>query len=705
MTSKNDLRDQNQAKQRMLAELFKFEQETASDEEIEVSMMDKRDLASAPPEREKTLANPDGIVDIITFCEHPYFLGLKLTPWQKLICKAFYSGTHGNTHLKIQNDRVETGCEGCIWKNHHDIEVSYIHQMQNPNRKIRPEEPSIQSENSPCLLCERYEKPDRDFYYQLQMASALSDKSKEVVENLQNRPLSDMFTTEMEMLEAEEISEKVRQQIISKWGSKFQDLILVLGRRSGKSFMVSVIALYEVYRFLMMEHPQARYPLTEFDTISIVNIANSQRQAKGAIFDKMRSYCVKSPFFSQYVGKEIQGEIHFLTPHDKKENERRIAQGNGSLLTGTIQAISGHSNSSSLVGLTVSVVIIDEMAEMAGNNPEGNADEILYDKLKPALATFGADGKMICISNPLAPQGKFFNLYESAFDDPYTLMFQLPTWLSNPTISKSWLDSEKTKSRKTFNIFYGAQFSSGSGDTFLSEEDVLESFRRKFDERRVEYGEPLQRYFMHMDPAHNSDYYSLAIVHTVPTGQTGNDGRDVLRVVVDHIHYWEPIGPKRPYNQEEIDEYVARLSQRFHIVLCTYDQHWSSQSSITRMKQMGMNCQLTAFTGNYGREIYQNLYELFTTNRIDIYGMNTMSCEMPDGKIISLKDSSYAKEQLLDLQRKYKSSGWKVEAPRGQKDDIPDCIAAAAFQALKDRVFNHLPKTRSMSFNPWRQNY
>jgi DNA-binding transcriptional ArsR family regulator len=101
------------------------------------------------------------------------------------------------------------------------------------------------------------------------MASALSDKSKEVVENLQNRPLSDMFTTEMEMLEAEEISEKVRQQIISKWGSKFQDLILVLGRRSGKSFMVSVIALYEVYRFLMMEHPQARYPLTEFDTLGL----------------------------------------------------------------------------------------------------------------------------------------------------------------------------------------------------------------------------------------------------------------------------------------------------------------------------------------------------------------------------------------------------------------------------------------------------
>ena len=701
MAKNSDLRDQAQAKQRMLQELFKFEQLTASDEdEIDNS---NRDLAASPPEIEKTNLNPDGVVDIVTFCEHPYFLGLKLTPWQRLICKAFYSGTPGNTHLKIEDEYSEEGCNGCIWKYNHDSEVNYINQMRNPNRKLRPEEPSIKPENSPCLICNRYNSEDRKFYYELQMSSALSEKAKTDIEKLSDRELWDNFTTEMDMLNSEEIGEKVRQQIITKWGSKFQELILVLGRRSGKSFMVSVIALYEVYRFLQMDHPQARYPLTEFDTISIVNIANSQRQAKGAIFDKMRSYCFKSPFFSQHIGKEIQGEIHFLTPHDKKENERRIAQGNTSLLTGTIQAISGHSNSSTLVGLTVSVVIIDEMAEMAGNNPEGNADEILYDKLKPALATFGADGKMICISNPLTPQGKFYNLYESAFDDPFTLMFQLPTWLSNPTISKSWLESEKNKSRKTFNIFYGAQFSSGAGDTFLSEDDVQEAFRKKFNDRRLEYGEPLTRYFMHLDPAHNSDYYSLAIVHAEPTGDIGTDGRDIQRIVVDHLHYWEPIAPKRPYNQDEIDEYILRIAQRFHIVLCTYDQHWSSQSSITKMRQNGLSCQLTAFTGNYGREIYQNLYELFVNHRIDIYGINTMGCELPNGKYSDLKDSSFAKEQLIDLQRKYKGSGWKVEAPRGQKDDIADCIAAAAYQALKDRVFNTLPKTRSMSFNPWRQ--
>jgi hypothetical protein len=702
MSKQSDLKDANAIKQKMLQELYRFEQEVGDSTDLDLT--DKRDLITAPPVPDKNYLNPDGIVDIVTFCEHPYFLGLKLTPWQKLICKAFYSGSAGNTHLQIEKEKPETGCEGCVWKSHFETEVNFIKQMQQPSRKLRPEEPAIKPENSPCLQCSRYNTEDRKFYYEFQMSQALNNKAKEQVAAYQDRPVYDLHTTEWEMLHTEEVSERVRQQIIEKWGGKFQELILVLGRRSGKSFMVSVIALYEVYRFLMMEHPQARFPLTEFDTISIVNIANSQKQAKGAIFDKMRSYCFKSPYFSAHVGKDIQGEIHFLTPHDKKENERRIAQGNSSLLTGTIQAISGHSNSSTLVGLTVAVVIIDEMAEMAGNNPEGNADEILYDKLKPALATFGAEGKMICISNPLAPQGKFYNLFEAAFDDSLTLMFQLPTWLSNPTISKSWLESEKAKSRKTFNIFYGAQFSAGAGDTFLNEDDVFRAFRNLADHRRLEYGEPLQKYYMHLDPAHSSDNYTIAIVHTTPMiGELGPDGKELQKVIVDHIHYFEPKGPNQPINQDAVDQYVLTLAQRFHIVQCTYDQHWSSHASIARMKQSGIPCSMTPYTGQFQREIYQNLYELFVGGRIDFYGINTVNCEMPDGSFIALKDVSMARDQFLDLQRKYKGNGWKIEAPRGQKDDIPDCVAGAAFQAMKDRVFSTLPKPRSMSFNPWRQ--
>lgn len=702
MLKASDRKTANDNQARFLQDIMRFEEATATDEElIELLSYTKRENVLPPHNPEKSLSNPDGIVDIITFCEHPYFLGLQLTPWQRLVVKAFYSGTDGNKHLQIDKTKSDTGCNGCVWHYNRKIEADYYHQMRDLNRASRPIEPNIPTENSPCLQCTRYGDTERDEYYGL-LRDILSGKDLERLNSYSIRQIEDGHTSEWDMLNHEEIGEKVRTQIIDKWGEKFQELILVLGRRSGKSFMVSIIALYEVYRFLSMGHPQERYPLTPFDVINIVNIANSMRQAYAAIFEKMKSYCSSSPYFSQHIGKAIQGEIHFLTPFDRTENERRQKNGNDDLLTGTVQVISGHSNSATLVGLTAAIIIIDEMAEMAGNNAEGNHDEILYDKLKPSLATFGNDGKMICISNPLAPQGKFFNLYEASFDDPYTLMFQLPTWLSNPCIPKSWLEAQKSKSRRTYKIFYGAQFSAGAGDTFLDEDDVVAAFRERKDEYRQEFGVPLTHYFLHLDPAHSDNDYSLALVHAEPIeGDIGPDGRTMQRIVVDHIHYWEPRGPNHPVDQQEVDTYIVRLATRFHIVSCTYDQHWSSHASIAKLKSMGIPCSMTVFNGQFQRTIYQNLYELFVGRRIDFYGMNTPSCELPDGRMVSLVEAKRAKEEFLDLQRKYKGGGWKVEAAKGSKDDIPDCIAGAAYQAIKEQVFTRLPKSRSIGFNLW----
>ena len=58
----------------------------------------------APPIKpEKTRFNPDQIVDIVTFIEHPYFCNLKPYPLQRLILKCFYMGQEGNTDLVIQD--------------------------------------------------------------------------------------------------------------------------------------------------------------------------------------------------------------------------------------------------------------------------------------------------------------------------------------------------------------------------------------------------------------------------------------------------------------------------------------------------------------------------------------------------------------------------------------------------------------------------
>lgn len=699
----DDEKQQQELEFKLRQDLARFEEmfsdsSEVSDEshpEAHPDLYHREDIAPPPP-MEKTRRNPDGLVDVVTFCTHDYFLGLQPTPAQALILKVFYMGTPGNHHLQINEDRTDT-CDKCIWKYNRDSEVRYsaskIKSAKGTGRIELPVMDVNKPENSVCFQCTRFDRELTEERLQDLVENEFNATVQQKYRDLLDRELFDLFETEMEFLCRKEISEDVRTQILEKRGNKFQELILVLGRRSGKSFMVSIICLYEVYKLLMMGHPQARYPVMPQDSIGLLNVALSESQAKGAIFDKIRSLVFGSPYLVQYVGKETQLELHFLTPYDVSQN-RRNAEQNKPLSTGTIQLRSGHSNASTLVGGTLWMIIMDEMAEMAGDKDDGN-DGDLYSKLLPSVATFGMDGKMVCISNPLAPVGKFHKLYKESFDDPNTLMFQLPTWLANPNIDREFLRKQLKKDASNYGMHYGAQFGASGTSPFLPGDYVDLAFERGIGRHRSEHGIPLMRYFMHLDPAYSSDNYTLCICHNEPMqgNKLGPDSKPLLRVVIDHIKIWEPKGPNHPVNVEEVDSYVLDLARRFKFVQISYD-HWNSQGSITKLKGYGLNVVQRTFTGQYQDEIFQELYDLFISERVDFYNEDTR--EMKDGRQLNLKDATMSKHQLKLLQKIFRGKRFKVEAVKGEFDDVPDAVAAAAYECLKDKVYNPTPKTRVM---------
>ena len=102
----------------------------------------------------KNRFNPDQIVDIVTFIEHPYYCNLKPYPWQKLILKCFYMGQEGNTNLNIDDVAPEerAGCNGCVWEyiknNELKFETSY-----NEGKNFRT---IFSVVNSPCLTCVKF---------------------------------------------------------------------------------------------------------------------------------------------------------------------------------------------------------------------------------------------------------------------------------------------------------------------------------------------------------------------------------------------------------------------------------------------------------------------------------------------------------------------------------------------------------------------
>jgi len=651
----------------------------------------------APPSLpEKTRFNPDQIVDIVTFIEHPYFCNLRPYPWQKLILKCFYMGQEGNTNLKIEDTVNETDCDGCVWKYIHDNEKVF-HKNYKEGKQFKT---TFSIVNSPCLQCKRQDNEIKKSRYQAAKDEATNPDSERQVVTLEQRPIIDCFQSELDLINSEEFDPKLRMQVLDKCENKykFQELVLVLGRRSGKSFLVSVMALYELYRLIAMGHPQSRYGLMEFDEIVLLNVARNEEQAKKAIFSKIKQTVLASPFFAPYIGKDTELEMRFYTEHDRKENERRSEQSLNQF-SGSLVLRCGSSNASGLVGLTCWTIIMDEVAAMAGDNPDSGVDYALYDDLKPSLATFGKDGKMMLLSNPKGPIGLLYDLHENRLEDQNTLVMKLPTWLTNPNIDKAWLDDQKRKNPVEFQMQYGAEFGASSSDPMFVQDDIDRMFKSMSMVKRKEFASGFFDYFCHLDPARTSDYYALVVAHTENMyGTVGPDFKPLKRVVIDHIHYWNPMTKNQPVKEKDVEEYVIDLHRKFRFKQVSIDQ-WNSQSSLIKLQSNGVPIVERQFNKEYKERIYTELSQLVRDDRVDIYDLSGGTYFDYDNKLVSLNEIQEAKIQFLFLQKKWKGKRYYIEALSGYKDDICDAVAAVAYECLTNKIMKRLPRSKMVNLN------
>ena len=459
------------------------------------------------------------------------------------------------------------------------------------------------------------------------------------------------------------------------------------------SFLVSAMALYELYRLISMGHPQARYGLMEFDEIVLLNVARNEEQAKKAIFSKIKQTVLASPFFTPYIGKDTELEMRFYSDHDREENERRKLKGLNPF-SGSLVLRCGSSNASGLVGLTCWVIIMDEVAAMAGDNPDSGVDYALYDDLKPSLATFGKDGKMMMLSNPKGPIGLLYDLHENRQEDPTTLVMRLPTWLTNPNIDTEWLEGQKKKDPTEFTMQYGAEFGASSSDPMFLKDDIDKMFSSMNMVRRIEGSNGMHEYYCHLDPARTSDYYALVVSHTENImGQYGPDKMPLKRVVIDHIHFWNPKTKNQPVSEREVEEYVIQLHSRFKFKQVSFDQ-WHSQSSIIKLKSFGINVAERQFNKEYKEKIYTELAQLIREDRIDIYDLSGGKYIDGSGVQQDLNEVQEAKTQFLFLQKKWKGKRFYIEALSGYHDDICDAVAAVSYECLTSKIHTRLPTSR-----------
>ena len=644
-----------------------------------------------PPEpKDKSRYNPNNLVDIETFICHPYYLNLSPYPWQILALKLFYAGIEGNSNLEFNDAKKdeEIGCSKCVWNYIVENEKECAKNIDNDERYVSILNPL----NSRCLKCSRCPTDVREKRLTYE-ANIASDKDIEInLNSVLAAETEDLFQSDFDLIDSI-VHEEVKMQVKKKIGKKFQELVLVMGRRSGKSFMTVAIALYELYRLLSFSNPQKSLKLPDHMDIHILNVATNEDVARDSIFTPMKNAANNSPFFASYIGKDNVLEMRFLTEHDVEENKRRAAKGMV-LLTGTIVLKCGSSAATGMVGKTCWCIILDELSAMSEDNPDSGKDKELYDELKPSLATFGRDGKIISLSNPRGPVGQLFVLYKQRMEDNSALILQLPTEAMNANIDKIWLADEYRKDPVESAMQYGAEFGTSSQDPYLSPEDVNYVFDHSSTVLRQEDKEVGYEYYCHVDPANTSDYYALVVAHAVPTGDRDGQGNQIKFYYIDHIQYWAPIQMRQPIQSKEIKDYIISLHTRFRFKQISFDQ-WHSASMIQELQALGIPAVLKQFTKEYKGEIYINLLEAFRDRRIRFYKVSNGKALNKSGELFDINEIPEARSQFTFLQKKWKNGKQVIGALSGYKDDICDATAAVLYECnANSAMLNVLPKPR-----------
>ena len=481
------------------------------------------------------------------------------------------------------------------------------------------------------------------------------------------------------------------QQVIDKYGrgAIFKTIELVMGRRSSKTFITSIMASYEAYKLLEIPggNPQRHYKIVADKEIYILGIAVSERQALDLLFADIRARIANGPYFADKVNKDVnrQGEIRLLTENDKKVNADRKSKGINIILDGSIVLLSGHSNSPALRGKPIIFLAFDEIAHFPATNGKASGDALYY-ALVPSVKQFGVDGKVVMLSDPTGKEGVFWKTFELAqsrletapgvyqypFDD--TLALQLPTWRINPDpeFSKANLElTEKPKNPAKYLTTYASRFLGAGGTRMFDPIKIDNCVDLKASESK--YGDPHFPYYIHLDPASTSHNYTLAMVHAVPYANLRGEVK--RKVFLDCMRVWTPT--TQPVNVRDVEAEIRNLCRRFNVVSVTFDS-FQSQATIQNLRCCGINAYETAFRNSFINKIYGELKNMINQEDLVLYPHTQLVGEL---KNLLYKITNFGFKRFFDANSDFPA------------DDCCDALAGAVFQTLNKEITRSLPRS------------
>jgi len=472
-------------------------------------------------------------------------------------------------------------------------------------------------------------------------------------------------------------------------GKLCPNMVLVCGRRAGKSTITSCIITYEVYKLLNKYCPQEYYQIMPEDPIKVTCISTSKETAS-ELFTKIVGHIERSEFFRKFRSKPTQQYVNLRTQRDlDKYGPKGLASITIRVAPCSAKGLRGPGNI---------VVALDEMAFFFADEKTTNVvstkdrnDGAIYKAATPSVAKFKKpdgtpDGKIICLSSPGPKSGKFYSEYERAFEDDNEdlFMMQAPTWEIDPEMSTQFLKNTYKANSISFKSEYGAQFSDQLfgwiDDPDIVRKNVIPGLRIK---ERSTYRVP---HFMGIDLGLKKDGTAITIGHWV---QDVVDGVKLDKLEVDYhgVRYASDEG-KNYFEPDEMVEWIASFTSKFYIAKGLLDQYYDMTME-PKLHKMGFKqFEARHFNDSLNSTVYQMLLSCLLSSTL----------RLPEGnetyvKGIRSTDSELVAE-LLTLQAQQKSKYIiRVEAPQreGEHDDLSDSLARMIYLAheYRDKSFTH----------------
>jgi hypothetical protein len=462
----------------------------------------------------------------------------------------------------------------------------------------------------------------------------------------------------------------------------FRDIVLIIGRRAGKSFLSSLIAVYEAYKLISLKDPHAYYSdgKRKFTgDIWIVNTAVTEKQAKTIIFSYIKDFIYKCPVFEGRIGHETDDMIYLLTDADIKNNEK-IKKMGGKSKQGSVVLACGNSNSPALRGHSTVACIYDEMAHYVDSSGKASAEEV-YTAIEPSTSTFYkyGDGRNIVISSPDLPSGFFYDHYQSAKTVNTMLLFQIPTWDANSDHTKESLKDKFDKNFDRAMAEYGAHFRRSGGNVYIPHVMIDEAITRRDSWYKQKVGNSGIQYYLHIDPAKNSDRWAVMIGHM--ERRFDSENRIFLEHAVEDFSQTFKAESGKVLDPDEImDDFVIPLFTKFKIVSVTSDQMFSLEQQ-KKLKRKGIHFREMSYNGVMKNKIYETMKDFFITGRIDL-----------------CNDDQELQGELKNITQKQTAHGFKIENNPDDKDypydDLVDCLGGVIFSMCQGAAgLTQLPKT------------